>query len=110
MIINTNLIPKKIKESDNFVYFLRIGKWYKIGTTNNPLRRFKELNRYYKTDIEILFISKPYAKYTTLRVEEDFINRYKKRDEMEYIRNDRFIIKSKIPIHIKVKKEWEILY
>jgi predicted GIY-YIG superfamily endonuclease len=97
----------------NYLYFARIGppalRLYKIGTTNNIPRRIREHRRTYRQPIEILWVSKPYSKYTTLRVEEQTISAWKKLDGFQYIRNDRFIISPTIhQVKIKVRKEWTV--
>lgn len=97
----------------DFVYFIRIGdkkdNLYKIGTTNNVIRRMKQHERYYKKKVEILWISPAYSKYTTLRVEDKTIQKWKQLEGFEYIRNDRFIINPEIhSVIIKVRKEWTV--
>ena len=65
--------------------------------------------RYYKKPITVIWVSRPYSKYTTLRVEEQTIKRWKELNGFEYIRNDRFIINPQIKqVTIKVRKEWTI--
>lgn len=82
---------------------------YKIGTTNNVKRRMQQHQRYYKKPITVIWVSRPYSKYTTLRVEEQTIKRWKELNGFEYIRNDRFIINPQIKqVTIKVRKEWTI--
>lgn len=95
------------------IYFIRIGaqsdNLYKIGTTNNITRRMRQLEYNYKKSIEIIWISPAYSKYTTLRVEEQTINQWRRLEGFEYIRNDRFIINPKIrQVKIKVRKDWTI--
>lgn len=93
------------KEGD-YLYFIRLTPadknekvTYKIGTTNDPVGRMKEHLRYYKFqyDIEVLWISPRYSKYTTLRIEDRMKRWWIEKGEWEYIRNDRFII----PDHVK---------
>lgn len=100
-------------EKKDFVYFIRIGKpeenLYKIGTTNNMDRRMKEHQRYYKKEITVLWQSPPYSKWTTLRVEENTKEIWKKTEGFEYLRNDRFIINPEIrQVKIKVRKVWVV--
>lgn len=97
----------------DFIYFIRIGakseNLYKIGTTNNIKRRMKEHERYYKKPVTVLWVSRPYSKYTTLRVEKQTITKWKEREGFQHIRNDRFIINPTIhQVTIKVRKEWTI--
>ena len=104
-------LPKKKGE---YVYFIRIGepeeRKYKIGTTNDILRRMAEHYKNYKqTPIYILWVSPAYSKWTTLRVEENTIQDWKNIEDFTYIRNDRFIIPSHIEtVKIKVRKTYEV--
>lgn len=103
-------IPKKRGE---YVYFLRIGKssarLYKIGTTNDILRRMIEHCRYYGEEIYILWVSPNYSKYTTLRVEDRTRESWKEIGGFIYQKNDRFYIDSSIDkVQIKVKKIYEV--
>lgn len=98
---------------NDYLYFIRIGdpseNLYKIGTTNNIRRRMTQHERYYQKPVTVLWISSLYSKYTTLRVEECTIEKWKQMEGFRYIRNDRFIIDPSIrKISIKVRKEWEI--
>lgn len=106
------------KEGD-YLYFIRLvpisgcsrKKAYKIGTTNGPLQRMKEHLRYYKYEynIEILWISPTYSKYTTLRIEDRMKNWWIEQTQWEYIRNDRFIIPDDVKeIIITVRKDYII--
>lgn len=97
----------------NYIYFIRIGdkseNLYKIGTTNNIQRRMTQHERYYKKPVTIIWVSREYSKYTTLRVEEQTINKWKEMAGFQYIRNDRFIIDPSIrEVSVKVRKEWVI--
>ena len=103
-------IPKK--EGD-YVYFIQIGtvneRLFKVGTTNNVLRRMKEHNKYYKKDIYILWVSPCYSKYTTLRVEDNTKKIWSTLAGFTYKRNDRFIISPIVTkVEIKVRKIYEI--
>lgn len=98
---------------DNYLYFIRIGdpsqNLYKIGTTKDIARRMRQHERYYKKPVTILWVSKGYSKYTTLRVEEQTIDKWKEMSGFQYIRNDRFIIDPSIhSVIVKVRKEWTI--
>jgi predicted GIY-YIG superfamily endonuclease len=106
---------KKMIKSKNtdYIYFIRIGgknsRLYKIGTTNNIKKRMAQHRRYYGTDIEIIWVSPAYSKWTTLRVEARMIELWKTFEGFEYIRNDRFVIDSNIhQITIKVRKDYVI--
>ena len=95
------------------VYFIRIGardaNLYKIGTTNNIERRMHEHERKYKQPIEVLWVSPPYSKYTTLRVEDTTKEKWRAQSGFHYIPNDRFVIEPSInQVKIKVRKEWTI--
>ena len=97
----------------DYLYFIRIGdpseNLYKIGTTNNIRRRMAQHERYYQKPVTVLWTSNPYSKYTTLRIEERTIEKWKQMEGFQYIRNDRFIIDPSIhKISIKVRKKWEI--
>lgn len=99
----------KIPKGD-CIYFIKIGdtkdRLFKIGTTNRLKDRMKEHIDSYKKDIEILFISPKYSKYTTLRVEDRTKELFKQLG-YDYIRNDRFIIPPQVEeITIKVRKEY----
>ena len=105
------------KEKDNrknkqYIYFCRIGepaeRLFKIGTTNNIKRRMSEHKRSYKKDIEVLGVIAVTSKYTTLRVEEQTIEKWKMNEGWEYHRNDRFTIPPEVTeVTIKVKKEYK---
>lgn len=104
-------IPKR---EGNYVYFLRIGsesnRKFKIGISNNIMRRMVEHCKYYGEEIYILWISPCYSKYTTLRVEDTNKERWIRETIWEYIENDRFIIPESVDkITIKVKKEYEVV-
>lgn len=97
----------------DYIYFIRIGdksdNLYKIGTTNNIQRRMSQHERYYKKSVEVLWTSPAYSKYTTLRVEERTIEKWKHLEGFQYIRNDRFIIDPSIKqVTITVKKDWTV--
>lgn len=99
------------KKKIDHIYFIRIGNpsenLYKIGTTNNLKRRMREHQKSYQKPIEILWVSPPYSKWTTLRVEAAMIEKWKEMEGFEYIRNDRFIIDPTIRVvTIKVRKNW----
>ena len=94
-----------------YIYFIRIGepaqRLFKIGTTNNIDRRMKEHKRSYKEDIEILGIIPLTSRFTTLRVEERTIEKWKTFDGWIYKRNDRFIIPEDVQqITITVRKDY----
>lgn len=99
----------------DYIYFIRIGakpdRLFKIGTTNNVERRMREHRKKYGKPIEVLWISKPYSKFTTLRVEEETKRRWRELDKFQYIRNDRFVIPENVnQVTIKVRKEWVVSF
>ena len=101
--------PKK----GQYVYFIRIGekdkRLFKIGTTDDIMRRMKEHCMKYKEEIYILWISPNYSKYTTLRVEDKQKDYWKTLEGFTYIPNDRFYLPKWITsITIKVRKEYKI--
>ena len=107
------------KHDGDYIYFLRLipapgstqHQAYKIGTTDRPLDRMKEHLRAYKYefDIEILWFSPHYSKYTTLRIEDRMKEWWIEQTEWEYIRNDRFIIPDTVKeIIITVRKDYII--
>lgn len=105
---------RKTKKKGEYIYFIRIGepqeRLFKIGTTNNIKRRMKEHEKTYHKKITVLWISSPYSKYTTLRVEDNMINKWKEEGVFKYIRNDRFVIPPWInKVKIKVRKEWTVI-
>jgi len=110
--------PKVFKNGNvaQYVYFLRIGnkedRLFKIGTTNNPRRRMLEHERAYKVEVEVLWLSPVLtSKYTTLRVEDRMIEKWKKdKPRWEYRRNDRFVIPDDITeISIVIKKKYTVV-
>lgn len=122
MIIKSNknssyscVCEKKIPKGD-CIYCLKIydsnlsgdGILIKVGTTNNIERRMKEHLRYYKCNIDVLWISPEYSKYTTLRVEDRTKEKWKKCG-YSYINSDRFVVpKETKKVVIKVRKEYEV--
>ena len=97
LIIQSNITERELKmKNKNYIYFIQIGKedenLYKIGTTNDIERRLKEHTRYYKKECRLIWLSRPYSKYTTLRVEEKTINKLKETEGFHYIKNDRFVL------------------
>ena len=69
----------------------------------------KEHENYYGEKVTVLWQSPPYSKWTTLRVEENTKEIWKKTEGFEYLRNDRFIINPEIrQVKIKVRKEWVV--
>lgn len=102
-----------MNKKKDYVYFIRIGdpseNLYKIGTTNNIRRRMKEHEVAYKKSVQVLWVSPPYSKWTTLRVEERTKELWKTFEGFRYIRNDRFIIDPTIrTVTIKVRKNWVV--
>ena len=109
-IFSDTPLPTK---SGDYLYFLRVGepdeRVFKIGTTNRPLDRLKEHLLFYKTNLEVLWFSPTYSKYTTLRIEDRQKNNWIENMSWEYLRNDRFRIPPDVDeIVIKVKKEYTI--
>lgn len=105
-------LPKK---KGDYLYFLQIGepkdnkRIVKIGTTNNIKRRMSQELRQYEEDILILWISSPYTKYTTLRVEDKTKAVWKEFSDWKYIPNDRFEVPADITdFKITVRKDWDI--
>ena len=106
---------QKIPKGD-CVYCLKIydsnlsgdGILIKVGTTNDIERRIKEHLRYYKCNLDVLWISPQYSKYTTLRVEDRTKENWKEQGYI-YINNDRFVVpKGTKKVKIKVRKEYEV--
>lgn len=100
-------------KNKEYIYFIRIGepaaRLFKIGTTNNIDRRMKEHKRSYKEDIEILGIIPLTSRFTTLRVEQRMIEKWKTFDGWTYKRNDRFIIPGDVQeVVITVRKDYKI--
>ena len=109
-------LPKK---KGDYLYFVRLVPGpeterrlaYKIGTTDRPLERMKEHLRSYKYqyNIEVLWFSPCYSKYTTLRIEDRMKSWWIEQQAWEYIRNDRFIIPTETKeIIITVRKDYII--
>ena len=67
----------------------------------------KEHQRYYKKDIEIIGVISLTSKFTTLRVEERTIKKWRELENWVYKRNDRFIIPEDVKqITITVQKDY----
>lgn len=117
--VNLAAAQKIPKKEGNFLYFIRLNPrspniaiYHKIGTTNRPLERMKELLRAYKYqfDITILWLSPVLAKSTTLIIEDKQKKWWKDFTNWQYIPTDRFIIPSDVTeIIITIKKEYHIL-
>lgn len=107
-LFSAQKIPTK---TGDYLYFLKIGenRMFKIGTSNNILRRMKEHLKYYEENIRILWISPKYSKYTTLRIEDKQKGYWREFEDWEYVNNDRFIIPEKVEeITITVRKDYKI--
>lgn len=108
---NSIFSSKNLPLEGEHVYFIRIGdeRIFKIGTTNDLLRRMKEHLRYFKKNIYILWVSPSYTKYTTLRIEDKMKKLWRENTDFKYIPKDRFLIPSEYNnITIIVKKEYLI--
>ena len=71
------------------------------------MRRMREHLNYYKTDVVIEWISKPYSKWTTLQVEDKFKKIGIQLPLWEWVRNDRFLIpKIFTTITVTVRKDY----
>ena len=113
---------RKLPKADGkhfYIYFIQIGKpfkrVFKIGTTNDLLRRMKEHSRNYgtddqKEDIAIIWFKKVKSKWTTLRIEEETKTKWIKNEPTwEYIRNDRFVLPNLInQVSIKIRKNYSV--
>ena len=103
---NTIICSQKLPIKEGFfLYFIRLNPrspniaiYHKIGTTNRPLIRFKELLRAYKYqfDITILWLSPVLAKSTTLIIEDRQKKWWKEFTNWQYVPTDRFIIPSDV--------------
>lgn len=109
-------LPRKVGD---YIYFLRLNPvpgsslpvYHKIGTTDRPLDRLKEHLRNYKYqfDIDVLWFSPRYSKYTTLRIEDKQKQWWIENTEWEYVRNDRFIIPDYVKeVTVTVRKDYII--
>lgn len=103
-------VPEK---KGQYLYFIRVGapekRLFKIGTTDDIMRRMVEHCGKYREEITILWVSPNYSKYTTLRMEDKHIDLWKTFEGFQYIKNDRFIIPACITsVTIKVRKEYKI--
>lgn len=108
-------VPMPKPTPKEFVYLLQIGepengrRLIKIGTTNNITRRMGQLLREYNKPIEILWISPPYAHFTTLRVETKTKEFWQGQPGFEHVPNDRFFIPEGVAgLTVTVKKDFEI--
>jgi len=111
-MIYLNKKYKKIPKNDGyFIYFIQIGspsnRLFKIGTTNNLLRRMREHCKYYNNDIALIWYKKVKSKYTTLRTEDSNKNYWIKNTDWDYQKKDRFVIPEPIEeVTIKIKKKY----
>lgn len=107
--------------------YLYVGHYYDIydnyvlknGTTNNLERRRKEHTRNYRNnkthplakDAEFVYDWYiPLSKYNTLRYEDKTREEWKKQGFGTYIRNDRFVCKTKPEkVIVTIRKTYEIV-
>ena len=108
-------IPKAIEGSTagGYLYFLRIGapenRKFKIGTSNDVLRRMVEHATSYKEPIYVLWVSPLLSKYTTLRIEDRQKQEWIDGKPWDYIKNDRFIIPKGVDrVGIRIRKIYEV--
>jgi hypothetical protein len=90
----------------------------KVGTTNNLIRRKREHNRNYRKakrytmadNSEFDYVwTHPLSKYNTLRYEDKTREKWQNEEVGEYIRNDRFVCKTKpTKVELVIKKTYEI--
>lgn len=103
-----NILSKYYFKS--FVYVMKFfppnGKYYyKVGISNNPQRRRKELKRQYKVDrVEIIWSSPNLAESTARRVENELLNRISQKHEM--IRKECFYAEEPLEMIVKIRKEY----
>ncbi len=115
MNINYNCPVPVINNKKKYVlYNIYIGSkklnYIKIGTTNNPERRFKEISKYYDSDIIVNWISPPMTKYSALRFEDRFKEEKKSKGWL-FVPNDKFIKPVRVKEEkIKIRKEYEFSY
>lgn len=94
----------------SFVYVMKFfppnGKYYyKVGISNNPQRRQKELRRQYKADrVEIIWCSPNLAESTARRIENELLNRISETHEM--VRKECFYAQEPLEMVIKIRKEY----
>lgn len=94
----------------SFVYVMKLfpseGKYYyKVGISNNPERRKKELKRQYKVDrVEIIWHSPNLAESTARRIENQLLNRISQTHEM--VRKECFYAEEPLKMTIKIRKEY----
>lgn len=94
----------------SFVYVMKLfpsdGKYYyKIGISNKPERRKKELKRRYKVDhVEIIWQSPNLAESTARRIENELLNRISQTNEM--VRKECFYAQEPLEMVIKIRKEY----
>ena len=108
-------IPKALgkREPGGYLYFLRIGapdhRKFKIGTSNDVLRRMIEHAGYYGEPIYILWVSPLLSKYTTLRIEDRQKDEWIASMPWEYLENDRFIIPDGVDeVGIRIRKTYVV--
>ena len=108
-----DVLPKA-KQGLYYIYFLVIedNPFYniiKIGTTNNMSRRMREHLKNYKKNISVIWFKEVTSKYTTLRVEDEMKEYWKKHfPHWQYLRNDRFIIpKQDTEMFVKIRKQYD---
>lgn len=94
----------------SFVYVMKLfpsdGKYYyKVGISNNPQRRKKELRRQYKVDqVEIIWQSPNLAESTARRIENELLNRISQTHKM--VRKECFYAQEPLEMVIKIRKEY----
>lgn len=108
-IINSKVtIPTK---RGDYIYFIHLGdRTYKIGTTNDIIRRMKEHLKFYKiNELSVLWVSPSVSKYTTFRVEDKMKQWWIEENCWEYLANDRFIIPAEVKdVIITIRKDYKI--
>lgn len=94
----------------SFVYVMKFSSsngeyYYKVGISNNPQRRRKELRRKYKVDhAEIIWQSPNLAESTARRIENELLNKISETHEM--VRKECFYAQEPLEMVIKIRKEY----
>lgn len=112
-IYSNEPIPKRKNNFTGYFYickFLDEKNIYKIGFTNNIIRRLtQECKTYNINKVEIIFMSPLWRETTARRVEHEVREQLK--EKYEYIPKDRFILppNEKINFSFKVRNVYSVI-
>lgn len=96
----------------SYVYVMKLftfdgGYYYKVGISNKPERRSKELRRQYKVErVQIIWTSPNLAESTARRIENSLLKMVSEKYKM--IRKECFEAEEPLSIDIKIRKVYEV--